>query len=219
MVLLGLPVSVWPDINYFAPLRTASVLQDGGTGLWTVAQTRSTYIFPTGNAERTHLFEATLYAGLPVPTVETPLDEILTFREARYAELLRLRHAIDRLQLAVTEAEDTRRALEFARNDLALSIEDLHKALGASAIRTFFSTLRLYLNLPEAKIATTLLTAFGAERFGLPLEVAAGVGLGANVALTFATRVLDRPVALPLELKDFIYLYDVHKYWATAERV
>ena len=81
--LLGTPFSLWPEINHFVQIKAASELQAKGTDTWTISQSSSNLDLPFGNNPSAKLFEANLYAGLPVPDEDTPLNEILEFKEKR----------------------------------------------------------------------------------------------------------------------------------------
>jgi len=218
LVVLGTPMSAWRDMIYFAPHRAAQELERGHNSLWSVAQTSSDYVFAGGAPRNAAVLEAVLLGALPVPCEDVPLDDILEFRLARQSELLRLRHAIDQLRDRALRAEDTHRAFATSRDELAIALHELRRALAAQHTRVFFSTLKLYLDLSDNKLATTLIAAIGASGLGFPLEMGAAVGLGVSTALTFAARLVNRPPPLPGELRDFLYLYDVHRHWPSHDR-
>lgn len=213
ITILGAPMSSWPEFNHFAQIKAASELQSVGTSTWTIAQTSNRLDLPYGNRLKIDLFEARLYAGLPVPDEGTPLNEILEFKEKRKAELLAFRHAVDTLYLNMLNSPDQERELRKASEELGLAIINLNRCLKVSNVKTFFTSLNLYLNVSDNKLLTTILGAFVATRAGFPLEVGAALGLGVNTILTFATRCIEKPVSVPNELNDFMYLYEVKKYW------
>lgn len=213
MILLGTPVSVWPELNYFAQVKAASQLQAKGTGTWTISQSSKRLYLPFGDNLKAKLFEANLYAGLPVPDEETPLDEILEFKQKRTSELLRFRHAVDDLYLKMLSSPDQERELRKASEEIDLAIIELDRCLNVSNIKTFFTSLSLYLNVQDNKFFTTLLGIYGATKVDFPLELGAAIGLGVNTVLTFAVRCIEKPVSVPKELQDFMYLYEARKYW------
>jgi len=217
MTVLGTPVSVWPEMNHFAQIKAAELLQAKGTDTWTLSQTSSSFEFPAGESPSASLFEAKLYAGLPIPTENTPLDEILEFKQNRSSALIKFRHAIDNLYLKMLSSPDTERELRKASEYIDLAVQELSQCLDERKIKTLFTTLNLYLNLNDSKLVSTILGAFGASGLNVPLVVGAAVGLGANTLLTFATRCIDKPVLVPTELKDFMYLYETKKYWSVQE--
>lgn len=213
VTILGTPASIWPELNHFAQIKAASQLQTKGNATWTIAQASNSLELPFGDQSKATLLEANLYAGLPVPDEDTPLDEILEFKEKRKAELLKFRHAIDVLYSKMLNSPDQARELRKASEEIELAIIDLNKSLKDRNIKTFFTSLNLYLNVKDSKIFSTLLSIYGASSLGFPLEIGETIGLGINTILTFATRCIDKPVSVPKELKDFMYLYEVQKYW------
>ncbi len=213
LTLLGTPISVWPELNHFAQFKAASQMQAKGTATWTVSQSNGRLGLPFGNCSNAKLFEAKLYAGLPVPNEDTPLNEILEFKEARFSELLRFRHAIDNLYLKILSSADQERELRKASEEIDLAIIELNRCLNMHKIKTFFTSLNLYLNISDNKFFSTFMGIYGAAKTGFPLEIGAAIGLGVNTALTFATRSIDQPVSIPKELQDFMYLYEIQNYW------
>jgi len=211
--VLDVPASIWPDLNDFAQLKAVSKLQSSSVDTWTMSQSSSSLHLPYGSRENITLFEANLYAGLPVPSSETPLNEILEFKEKRKSQLLKFRHAIDSLYLKMKASPDHQRELRKASEELDLAIIELTRCLEERNIQTFFTTLGLYLNIQDSKLLSTLLGIYGSSVIGVPLEVGAALGLGVNTVITFATRCIKKPVSVPNELQDFMYLYEVKKYW------
>lgn len=220
---LGCPADVWPELSTFAQLHVATNVAPLEGGIWTVGEFNaelSTVIFPNALEE---LLEATLYASLPVPTDETPLVEIAEFRDRRRGELIQLRHAIDRLRSEAMLCSDSARGVQKAKEEIELALLQIHQTLHEAGIRTFFSTLKLYLGVKDSPAITALLGALGATGvglgatgIGLPLAVGSAVGLTVNTILTFVDRQLDKSRGLPTELSDFAYLYDIEKYWPSS---
>lgn len=213
LLILDAPASLWRDLNYFAPQLAAFHLQRVDGSVWSVAQTGAAFEFVAGGQGNAPIIEASLIGALPVPSAEIPLDEILQFRAMRQPEILRFRMAIDDLRDKALCAEDIHRGLAKSKDELACAIHDLHRALSAGKIRTFFSTLKLYMDISDNKMVTTLLAAMGAQGLGFPMEIGGAIGLGVNTILTFATQTVNRPSSLPVELQDFMYLYDVKRHW------
>lgn len=213
LTLLGTPISVWPELNNFAQIKATSQLQVQGEGTWTIAQSSNRLDLPFGENSNVQLFEANLYAGLPVPEEGTPLSDILEFKEKRASELLRFRHSIDNLYLKMLSSSDQNRELRKASEEIDLAIIGLHKCLNESNIKTLLKSLSLYLNIKDSNLFSTLLGVYGATATGFPLEVGALAGYGVNTILTFATRCIEKPVSVPKELQDFMYLYEVQEYW------
>jgi hypothetical protein len=214
--VLGVPIEIWRDLNYFAPIRAAVDLQTSEGTIWSVGQSGTRFALPHRTGPKSGLLEASICAALPVPDETTSLEDILEFRAKRTPELLRLRRALDTLRDATLQAEDLQRGIARSRDEISLALSDIHRTLSESGLRTFFSTLRLYLDLSDNKLLTTILGGLGAQGVGLPLEVGGAVGLGLNTVLTFAARTASPPPSLAQHLSDYRYLYEVVKHWPSA---
>lgn len=213
---LGMPIETWRDLNYWAPFQAAKDLQITDGAPWSVAQTGSNFSLPTSKEPRRALLEASLGAALPVPDEDTPLQDILEFKEKRAPEILRLRRALDQLRDEALRSEDLYRGIARSRDEISLALFDIYRTLDEGGIRTFFSTLRLYLDVSDNKLTTAALGAIGAQGLGFPPELGALAGMALNASLTFATRTVAPPPPLAQQLSDFRYLYDVAKQWPSA---
>jgi len=207
-------------MNYFAPQLAAANLERTLGSVWSVAQTGPSFEFADGCRRSAPIIEAALIQALPVPYEDVALDELLRFRERRQPEILRFRLAIDALRDSTLNSDDLVRGLAKSRDELACAINDLHRALSAGSIRTFFSTLKLYMDLSDSNLATTTLAAsIGAYGQGIPLEIGAAIGLGINTVLTFAHRLVNRPSPVSNERKDFMYLYEIMQQWPSTKKL
>ncbi|MBX3670459.1 MAG: hypothetical protein KF778_18820 [Rhodocyclaceae bacterium] len=210
---LGIPIEVWRDLNYWAPIRAAVDLQASEGTVWSVGQSGTRFVLPQRRGPMVGLLEASICAALPVPDETTSLEDILEFRTKRTPELLRLRRALDTLRDSALQADDLQRGIARSRDEISLALSDIHRALNESGLGTFFSTLRLYLDLSDNKVMTTILGMLGAQGIGLPLEIGAAAALGLNTVLTFAARTASPPPPLAQHLSDYRYLYEVAKHW------
>ena len=128
-------------------------------------------------------------------------------------ELIRFRHVVDELYLRMLSSPDQVREMRKASEQIDLAIIDLHKCLNEKKIKTFFTSLSLYLNVSDSSLFTVLAGMYGANVSGFPLALGAAAGLGVNTILKFTTRCINKPSLVPNELKDFMYLYKVSEYW------
>ena len=217
LLILGSPAHIWPQLSTCAQLDVATNTAPDKGGIWTIGECNaqlSMAIFPGVTGQ---LLEATLYASLPVPTDATPLEEIMEFRTKRKEELLQLRSAIDRLRSDALSQPDSARGVQQASEAIELALIQLHRCLDETGIRTFFSTLKLYLNVTDSSVVSVLLGTLGASGAGIPLSIGAAAGLAVNTILTFASRQLDVTRGLPAELSDFAYVYDINRYWPNTK--
>lgn len=132
------------------------------------------------DAGRSLLFR--LAGCLPVPQFDTPLEEILRFKEKRTAELVALRTHIEDLTQAVRAAPDRPLAETSAFNSLQLSAKNAVRASQEGPLRFRFMDLDWRLNLVPIGCALV------AQQFvGLPLLEslvgAAALSIGPSVGL------------------------------------
>ncbi len=211
--LLESPISIWPELTRFSQFKLASELNSRGNGTWTVSQSGGNFKFPLNKIDNGRLAEASLYGVLPVPGENTPLEDILEFKQNRRDQLLQFRSAMDEFYLNIISSPDQYRAIRMCTDKLDLALIDLSKCLNESGMQTFFTTLKLYLNNDDNKFLSTLLGMIGANKAGFPMEIGAAVGLGVNTLLTFAGRYFNRTEVVQSNLGDFMYLYEVEKHW------
>jgi len=212
-VLLESPVSIWPDLTRFSQFKLANELNVSGKGTWAVSQSSGEFTFPLNNMDTGKLAEASLYGTLPVPGEGTPLEEILEFKNRRKDELLRFRSIMDEFYMVIIKSPDQYRAIRQCTDKLDQSLIDLNRCLTESGIETFFTTLKLYLNVNDSKFLSTLLGMAGANGAGFPMELGAAAGLGINTLLTFGDRYFNKSKIIESDVDDFMYLYEVEKHW------
>jgi hypothetical protein len=153
--------------------------------------------------------ELLLDSALPVPIDDTPIEDVLKFKEGRRAELLRLRAAMDDIYLRLSEhdAKDVPRARLRELDLLDAALRDLHSAFADSFARRLLSTIKIELSVPG--IATTALAgAVVASTFALPL--AAGAAFGAiAAAIKFELVNIRKAQRVPERLRDYAYIHYV----------
>lgn len=213
ILVLGFPASIWDDFSHVAQIKVAELNHATGIGTWTIGQCNQQLSLPYGNTKQANLFEAKIYAGLPVPSANTPLNEILEFKERRSEELIRFRHVLDQLYISILKSPDQDRELRIASEKIDLAVSDLYKCLNESNIKIFFDTLSLYINISDSKLFSTLIGLVGAQATGFPLTLGAAAGLSVNTMLTFTTRCINKPTMIPNDIKDFMYVYEVSEHW------
>ena len=173
-------------------------------GLWSMAQTGRRLYLPSQVSHETRALEIELYNALPVPSDEVPLEDILLFKERRNDELFALRDALDKLYLAVIDSPDPARAKSAALNRLEQTLVDLHKVTNESWPSKLLSSLKVELD-PTKAVAGAVL---GTTVLDITPIIDAAIGVTAS-AIKFESRITRKANALPPELKDFAYLYNI----------
>lgn len=109
-------------------------------GCWTIAQLAN-IPFYTDYAEVTGV-ELELYDMLPVPSANTPLDDILNFKDKRKDELIAFRCYLDEINEAIISAKDIPRAKNMQLAKLELALKDIDKTIRESGMKRLTTNLK-----------------------------------------------------------------------------
>ena len=216
LLVLGWPATIWGDFCQFAQIKVAELKQSSNTNTWTIGQSGAQLSLPSGK-DKANLIEARIHSGLPVPSADTPLNEILEFKEKRAEELIRFRHLVDQLYISLLSSPDQERELRIAVEKIDLALIDLYQCLNENKIKTFFGTLHLYMNIENPTLFCTLVGWLMADAAEFPLSVGVAAGLAVKTLLTFGSRCIEKPTTIPTDLKNFMYVYEVTKQWPVKQ--
>jgi len=215
--VMGLPDSIFMRANIQAPFDVCNRLSREMDISWTVGQSTTQsaaeLLAPKQeDQERREVMALHLMKALPVPAASTAPKALLKFTHRRRSELLAFRAAFDALCEAATAEAPLVKEITRGRERLQAVLIDLHRVLDESRIERVAGSIKTYLSLGDLEANKILFPVIGAAGAGVaqvsPVWGALG-GLGANAALTFATRKIYKPSALPAEIRDFAYLYYV----------
>lgn len=127
---------------------------------------------PPSNALSAPSIQIGLYKVLPVPSANTPFDDILQFRQKREAERAQLHAAIHRLVRDVQDDPDSVRGELQAVSTLKSALKDLNNVSNESSIMSIFRG-----NLSVTAVVGSIASgAFLGGQFNIPIAVGAGVG-------------------------------------------
>ena len=110
------------------------------SGCWSKAQV-STSLMSSSNLAKAAI-EMELYNLLPVPAPNTPLDDIIKFKETRHDDLVRFRCYLDDIYQSILIAGDIPRAKSTALNRLESSLIDINRTMKESKINYVLDSLR-----------------------------------------------------------------------------
>lgn len=157
-------------------------------GQWSKAQVSQDII--SFDSEDKAAIEIELYNLLPVPSIDTPLYEILEFKESYRSELLAFRCYLDEMYQEIIGAADILRSRTTNLTRLEMAIRDIEKTMSESKIKIFTESLRSILSGVDGVVGTGL--AVGAtvatSSFGMSPLVAGISGAG----VIAATKVLSQ---------------------------
>jgi hypothetical protein len=109
-------------------------------GVWSKAQ-MSNSLMSKNEVER-ECIEIELYNSIPIPNVETPLNDILEFKLKRKDELIAFRIHLDDLYQKIISSADIPRAKITELERLEAAIKDVYKVLNESSIKVAIRSMK-----------------------------------------------------------------------------
>ncbi|WP_182033399.1 DUF6236 family protein [Vibrio diabolicus] len=151
-------------------------------GVWSKAQL-SFSVVSSGSIEKESV-EFELYDLVPVPSADTPLQDILKFKETRHDELIAFRIYLDEMYQSIISSVDIPRAKNTELNRLEKSLRDVNRVLKESKIKSAVSSLKSVISGVDGIIGVGVASApfipFSPIIAG---TVAAGVCIGAKMVM------------------------------------
>jgi hypothetical protein len=206
----------WMDAQGTAPIELMMELNRTNHDMrWSLGKFTNDFTpkptLPIQDDDHAYALQISLANALPAPAPGTSPEQILKLRVRRRPELLAFRAALDDLYLAIEKSDQKELALIRAKEKIEASLLALERVLDESKLRRVATTVKAYLSLKEIDATSVLMPAAGAMvsgGTGSSPAWGALAGLGANAALKFASE-FRKPRDLPVELRDYAYLYYV----------
>lgn len=192
---------------YFSAAR--SILSDDLSkrdGIWAVGQSGGESLVLPPSQLKLDLIDVKLIDKMPVPLSDVPFNELLEFRVRYRDELIRLRFALDALREKIISSVDERRLLEAALYEIAISLEDIDKAMTGKGIKHIFDTVSLYTYNPSIGFWGSL-GCVASGSFDVPIELVGAVGLAIPTVCKFVSRCVDASDYVPKLDHDFAYAF------------
>jgi hypothetical protein len=208
ITIMGVAGNQFPIVAAATRIKLCKTLSEKTGNIWTLGQSGSEELALSGIEKSKELLDIRLNSGLPVPSEDTPFEDILNFKEKHKAELERLRYALDVLRENVLSSNDERRALDLAMREISISLADMNKAMSSSGINVLTQAISLYTENPSISFWSALGGVIGASQ-GIPYEVSAGAGIAIPTAFTFIKRNVLGGHSLPTPESDFSYAFKV----------
>ncbi len=171
--------------------------QENEPGVWSMAQLSGIPFYTQQTYGLSVDFE--LYGMLPVPSKETPLADVLDFKEQRKDELIAFRVYLDETYQKIICSADIPRAKNAELTKLELAIKDLNKALGESLIRRTVTNIRNTINCDFSGIVGAGLGAAGISSLIHMSPLLAGMA-GAGVVVGFKSLAMPNTTHCPAPL-------------------
>jgi len=145
---------------------------------WVLHQFGAECTLPNNFSHQKNIIRVDLANALPVPSPDTPIEEILEFKESRRDELGQLHNELDRLYEQILTAPDKDLASKKVVSDLTGRIENLEKVANERFKRTRKFDLSAELNLSGKDISvgasSGALIDFFANGFTIPIATVLG---------------------------------------------
>jgi hypothetical protein len=119
---------------------------------WCLHQLGSTFYFPPNLVTEQKIMRIQLTNSLPVPLSNTPIEDILEFKEKRADELTALHNSIDTIYLDILNSPDKDLSLKKSCFDLKESISNLEKTSKEKFESTVKYDLSAELNLNGTEV-------------------------------------------------------------------
>lgn len=170
------------------------------------AQSSNALCFGDEKLKNASLIEIELHKCMPIPTSDTPYEDILEFKLKRKDEYTAFKAYIGDLYLEILNSKDVPRSKVNVLNKLEVAIEDINRVTSESFMKKIYKSFSLNLN-PE-NLTTHGLAGMGAATlFGFPVQLGAAAGslLGA-VNLNITQKPV--PEVLNKDQKGLAYLVE-----------
>ncbi len=187
----------------FAALERRERMQPGS---WALAQP-SKFIVAPRNAISNRSIEIELYNALPSATKDTPLEDILRFKEKRQSELLALRIEMVRLYQEISSSGDPARAMLACKTRVDAAISDWNQVFSETFVKRLMASCKIEYMLASS-FAGVAVGMTAATYFDLPLTTGGLVG-GFVSGIKFSPGSLKRAQKIKDDSKPFAYLHGI----------
>lgn len=195
--LLDAGVMVRTDVINMGPLHSKQGLVDlhesafaqlerVEPGRWSIGHGASAQQPDGSELQRSLIVD--LHGILAIPDVNVPLEEVLSFREKRRAELAALRSYIDDLYEAVAKAPDRAHAIVAAHDKLVAAVAAQRKVLQETGWVSKLSGLTVDVKLTDyGAAASAAMATYAATNSVIAAGKGASLGFGMKVATKLGT--------------------------------
>jgi hypothetical protein len=122
---------------------------------------------------------------LPVPSADTPIHDVLEFKDRRRSELDALRGRIDEVYLTFASSADPARVLEIAKKSVVEELAAIQACLNESKIRSVLSKIEIGLSISPTMVPGLVETISHALHFPVTaVELVVGtvsIGIGQSI--------------------------------------
>lgn len=198
-------------VNYYAKQNTKCVISQNNIDPKLIE-----LYLPKSIVQKRQIIEMDMQNCLPIPCPETNIIDILEFKHKREAELIAFRAAMDNLQNdSTTNIENINNLSAF--KILEQRIIDIDRTLAERKFNIVRTSKKILLNIPDAFLkemkSYTENAILGYVMFSSsPTAVAQALAIrGVKAIIKASAKELNAPAELPENIRDFAYVFYVHK--------
>jgi hypothetical protein len=201
--------------HIYASFWSAKYLNDQSSEiLWSSGQFGREFTWRSTDEPDRNVVELALVGCLPVPAPDVSIRKIVKFKQNRESELLRFRLAFDDLISKIVNGKDAKQDYIRAKEQIRLSLADLHRVLDETMIQKTASSLRVLLDVKESPLLKgifSVLGAAGAKILDVSPEMGAVAGFGLSMLLSVCSKKVPKIDTISGKPRDFAYLYEIEK--------
>lgn len=183
-------------------------LEDESPGSWSLGAGDNSLVINDGATYPDKGSILKLYNALPVPREDTPLAEILNFKQKRRPELLALRSHIDTLSAEIASKNDSVDELNRTLGDLDTACSNLYKVTQEYQLPFYLSNMSASLNFEATKATGTAIGVWASTTsLGLGVTAATLASTVAAVATTIELKADIKLRSLKRDASPYKYVY------------
>lgn len=188
-------------------LQTYRALEKRDPGRWSLARGERSLSFREGETVVGRGAILELHQAIPVPNKDVPLAEVMEFKARRRAELLGLRHHLERLYQSIIDAPDRDLALATEVSDLEKAIADHIRVSKEAKFPLRLSGFQAKLDWKTVSAGTGAFLAASQQGLSLVGSLLSGAGAAAAISLSVGVGLRDRKASKT----PFEYVSKFHK--------
>ena len=147
--MFGIEGNQLPYVTSALRKKLCEDLSKNNNDIWTLGQSGGEKLLLPLDGKLTDVIDIQIYEKLPVPSTDTPYEDILEYKSKYSDELNELRFNLDNLREFILNSLDERRALDKALHNLSRSLDDVRKSMTSNKISVINDTISLYTDNPS----------------------------------------------------------------------
>lgn len=187
-----------------AQLKALEINNSHEQGRWTLGQENIELVLPKDESVMEKGIEVNLYNSLPIPAEDTPLDDILLFKDKREDELLEFRNLMDNFYLELLKSGDSERAMTVYIDRIQRKVAEIDRVMNESMFNRVRGNVKVSFDFKDA-MQNTFIGLAGGHEIGFP-STAAFAGFASSF-ININAEMLLKPKNLSSDLKAYAYLY------------